>query len=76
MRAILVGTAVLLTLAACNRRAGEAARTSREDTTVTTRQTEDTTVVRTDTSVRVDTTKKAGKRPTRVDTVKHDTMKH
>ena len=76
MRVILVGAAVLVTLAACNRRGGEAARTSREDTTVTARQMVDTTVVKTDTTVKVDTTKKAGERPTRVDTVKHDTMKH
>ncbi|HEU4647724.1 MAG TPA: hypothetical protein VFS33_01595 [Gemmatimonadales bacterium] len=75
MRIILAGSALLLALVACNRRVNEGAATrTTKDTVVTARQMVDTSVVKTDTTVKVDTTHKAGKRPTKVDTVKRSTQ--
>jgi hypothetical protein len=66
---VLTGLALLIGLAACgpraNRETGAAA-----DTTLTTRQTQDTTIVTSDTTVNVDTTKKEGDKPVAKDSLK------
>lgn len=70
---IAIGLAVL-TLAGCNqnRRNGETGQLggSATDTTVTTRQTQDTTLITHDTNVKVDTTVKHGNKTTGMDTTK------
>jgi hypothetical protein len=70
---VLTGFALLIGLAACNTRGDQ--ETGRAgagaDTTVMTRQTQDTTIVTSDTTVRVDTTKREGDETTKRDTVKH-----
>ena len=66
---VLTGLALLIGLAACNRAERETGRAA--DTTVTTRQMQDTTIVKSDTTVDVDTVKKEGDRAVRRDTVKH-----
>jgi hypothetical protein len=72
---VLTGLALLIGLAACNSRGDrESGRVGAgADTTVTTRQTQDTTIVTADTTMRVDvdTTKREGDRATGRDTVKH-----
>jgi hypothetical protein len=72
MRTVLTALA-LVALAACNTRGGEDTARVGEgaDTSVTTRQTQDTTIVESDTTVRVDTdtTVKEGD-------VKRDTARH
>ena len=64
-------TALLLTmgLVGCNRTA-ETGRARATDTLVTTKETQDTTLVTHDTTVKVDTTTKRGERTLRADTVK------
>lgn len=69
MRFPLAVALAMVGLAGCERaeqtgRVGQAV-----DTVVTTRQTQDTTIVTRDTTVRVDTTVKEGDRATRTDTV-------
>jgi hypothetical protein len=69
---VLTGLALLIGLAACNTRGDqETGRAGGADTTVTTRQTQDTTIVTADTTVRVDTTTREGHETTNRDTVKH-----
>jgi hypothetical protein len=69
MKTVLTAMA-LLTLAACGKRGQETGRAGESaDTTLTTRQTQDTTIVTSDTTVRADTTMKEGE-------VKRDTAKH
>jgi hypothetical protein len=69
---VLTGLALLIGLAACNTRGDqETGRAGGADTTVTTRQTQDTTIVTSDTTVRVDTTTHEGDETTHRDTVKH-----
>jgi hypothetical protein len=70
---VLTGLALLIGLAACNSRGARESGRAGEgaDTTVTTRQTQDTTIVTADTTVRVDTTKHEGDETTSRDTVKH-----
>lgn len=66
---VLTGLALLIGLAACNTR-GDQETGRAADTTVTTRQMQDTTIVTSDTTVDVDTVKKEGDRPVRRDSVK------
>jgi hypothetical protein len=72
---VLTGLALLIGLAACNTQGDrETGRVGAgADTTVTTRQTQDTTIVRADTTmdVDVDTVRREGDRTMRRDTVKH-----
>jgi hypothetical protein len=68
---VLTGLALLIGLAACNTRGDQESGRAGADTTVTTRQTQDTTIVTSDTTVRVDTTKRVGDETTTKDTVKH-----
>jgi predicted small secreted protein len=76
MKTVITALALVAGLAACNTRGGEdTARVGEgSDTSITTRQTQDTTIVSSDTTVKVetDTTVKEGdvKRDTR-DTAKH-----
>jgi hypothetical protein len=67
---VLTGLALLIGLAACNTR-GDQETGRAADTTVMTRQTQDTAIVTSDTTVNVDTTVKKGDRDLRRDTVKH-----
>jgi hypothetical protein len=73
MRTVLTALALVAGLAACNTRGGEDTARVGEgtDTSVQTRQTQDTTIVESDTTMRVetDTTVKEGD-------VKRDTAKH
>jgi len=70
---VLTGIALLVGLAACNSRGDQETGRAGADTTVTTRQMQDTTIVTSDTSVRVDvdTVRKEGDSSVGKDTVKH-----
>jgi hypothetical protein len=72
---VFTGLALLIGLAACNTRGDrETGRVGEgADTTVTTRQMQDTTIVTADTTMKVDvdTTRREGDRPVGRDTVKH-----
>jgi hypothetical protein len=76
LRAAAAACFVVLTLAACEKRAGNnttdetGSRTS-ADTLVTKREMQDTAVVTHDTTISTDTTKMKGDHPVDVDTVKH-----
>ena len=59
----------MVTIVGC-KRGQETGRAGATDTMVTTRQTQDTTLVSHDTTVKVDTTIKRGDKSTRMDTVK------
>ena|GEM_PF-1731338 len=71
MKTLFAGLAFVLALAACENRAGRDTGQAGEsaDTSVTTRTTQDTTIVTSDTSIDTDTTVKEGD-------VKRDTAKH
>jgi pectate lyase len=70
MRTVLTALALFAGVAACSDRGKETGRVSGSaDTSVTTRTAEDTTIVTSDTTVRVDTTKMEGDMKT--DTAKH-----
>jgi hypothetical protein len=68
MKTVLTALA-LFALAACADRGQESARGGDTDTSITTRQTQDTTIVSSDTTVETDTTVKEGE-------IKRDTAKH
>ena len=70
---VLTGFALLIGLAACSPRGDQETGRAGADTTVTTRQMQDTTIVTSDTSVKVDvdTVTKEGDRAVGKDTVKH-----
>jgi hypothetical protein len=71
MRYLLAGALVVMSFGGCSRHSGEAERLGpMKDTVVTPRQTLDTTIVTTDTTVKVDTTVKKGQ-----DTVPMDTTR-
>ena len=59
MRLVLASALVVVSLAGCGGRSAEHVGQAR-DTVITSRQTRDTTIIRSDTSVRVDTTVKRG----------------
>jgi hypothetical protein len=65
MKTILAGLALLVVLSACDSRPG---RTHSVDTTITTRSTQDTTIITSDTTIRADTVHKEGE-------LKRDTAK-
>ena len=65
MKTILAGLALLVVLSACDSRTG---RTHSVDTTITTRSTQDTTIITSDTTIRADTVHKEGE-------LKRDTAK-
>jgi ABC-type glycerol-3-phosphate transport system substrate-binding protein len=67
---VLTGLALLIGLAACGPRADRETGTA-ADTSLTTRQTQDTTIVTSDTTVDVDTVNKEGDKAVTKDTVKH-----
>jgi hypothetical protein len=61
MKTIGAGLALLATLSACDSRRGQdTGRTESVDTTVTTRSTQDTTIITSDTTIRADTVRKEG----------------
>lgn len=69
MKMILAALALVVGLGACDSRRGQASgRTESVDTTVTTRSTQDTTIVTSDTTIRADTVHKEGE-------LKRDTAK-
>ena len=67
---VLTGLALLIGLAACGPRGDRETGRVGADTTLTTRQTQDTTIVTSDTTVNVDTTKKEGDKPVGKDSLK------
>ena len=69
MRFVLVGALVMVSLVGCGRGNTERVGQAR-DTVITSRQTRDTTIIRSDTSVRVDTTVKRGQGAAPEDTTK------
>jgi hypothetical protein len=68
---VLTGLALLIGLAACNSRADRESGRVGADTTLTTRATQDTTIVTSDTTVNVDTVKKEGDKAVAKDSEKH-----
>jgi hypothetical protein len=68
MRTILAGVALVVGLGACGPRGQDSGRTESVDTTVTTRSTQDTTIITSDTTIRADTVRKEGE-------LKRDTAK-
>jgi hypothetical protein len=70
MRFVFAGALVVVSLAGCGR-AGETERVGQaKDTVITPRQTQDTTIISSDTTVRVDTTVKKGQEAIPTDTMK------
>lgn len=68
MKTLLAGLALLVGLSACNSRGQDSGRTESVDTTITTRSTQDTTIITSDTTIRADTVHKEGE-------LKRDTTK-
>jgi hypothetical protein len=66
----LTGLALLIGLTACSSRGDRETGRVGADTTLTTRQTQDTTIVTSDTTVNVDTVKKEGDRAVNRDSAK------
>jgi hypothetical protein len=75
MRRALAVALGLVALAGC-KRGQETGRAGATDTMVTTRQTQDTTLVSHDTTVKVDTTVKRGDKSVGMDTVKKSVRTH
>ena len=70
MKTILAGLALVAGLTACDNRRGEdSGRTESVDTNITTRSTQDTTIITSDTTIRADTVRKEGE-------LKRDTAKN
>lgn len=67
---VLTGLALLIGLAACNTRGDRETGRVGADTSLTTRQTQDTTIVTSDTTVNVDTVKKEGDKAVSKDSLK------
>jgi hypothetical protein len=67
---VLTGLALLIGLAACGPRGDQETGRVGADTSLMTRQTQDTAIVTSDTSVDVDTTKKEGDKPVTKDSVR------
>jgi hypothetical protein len=67
---VLTGLALLIGLAACGPRGDRETGRVGADTTLMTRQTQDTAIVTSDTSVKVDTVKKEGDKAVTKDSVK------
>ena len=74
MRFILAGTLIAVSLAGCGGHGGQTERIGpTKDTVVTERRTQDTTIVTTDTTVRVDTTMRKGQEAVPTDSTKQAT---
>ena len=67
---VLTGLALLIGLAACGPRGDRETGRVGADTSLMTRQTQDTAIVTSDTTVNVDTTKKEGDKPVAKDSLK------
>lgn len=72
MRYLLAGSLVLAGIAGCGRAGEKTDVGAARDTVITPRQTEDTTIITSDTSVTTDTTVKKGQGTVRVDTVRSE----
>lgn len=71
MRFVLEGAVIVLSLAGCGGHGGQTERIGpTKDTVVTERRTRDTTIVTTDTTVRVDTTMRKGQEAVPTDSTK------
>lgn len=71
MRYLLAGALVVIGFGGCSKHSGEVERVGpMKDTVVTPRQTRDTTIVTTDTTVKVDTTVKKGQDTAPTDTTR------
>ena len=68
MKKIMTGLALFAGLSACGKPGQDTGRTESVDTTVTTRSTQDTTIITSDTTIRADTVRKEGE-------LKQDTAK-
>ncbi|HEY3012010.1 MAG TPA: hypothetical protein VGJ36_04625 [Gemmatimonadales bacterium] len=76
MKTVLTALALVAGVAACNKGGQDTARVGESaDTSITPRQTQDTTIVTSDTTVNVDTTKKEGE-VKRDGSPSRDTTKH
>ena len=74
MRFVLAGTLVVVSLAGCGHHGRQVERIGPvKDTVITQRQTQDTMIVTTDTTVRVDTTMKKGREAVPMDSTKQAT---
>jgi hypothetical protein len=68
MKTIMAGLALLAGLSACGKPGQDTGRTESVDTTITTRSTQDTTIITSDTTIRADTVHREGE-------LKRDTAK-
>jgi hypothetical protein len=75
MRYLLAGALAVAGVAGCSRAGEKETIGAARDTVVTPRQTADTTIIKTDTTVTVDTTVKRGEGETHTDTVKVDSTR-
>ncbi len=74
MRFVLADTLIVVSLAGCGGHGGQTERIGpTKDTVVTERRTQDTTIVTTDTTVRVDTTMRKGQEAVPTDSTKQPT---
>jgi hypothetical protein len=75
MRYLLAGALAVAGVAGCSRAGEKETIGAARDTVVTPRQTADTTIIKTDTTVTVDSTVKRGEGETHTDTVKVDSTR-
>ncbi len=75
MRYLLAGALAIAGVAGCSRAGEKETIGAARDTVITPRQTADTTIIKTDTTVTVDTTVKRGEDETHTDTVKVDSTR-
>jgi hypothetical protein len=75
MRYLLAGALAIAGVAGCSRAGEKETIGAARDTVVTPRQTADTTIIKTDTTVTVDSTVKRGEGETHTDTVKVDSTR-
>jgi hypothetical protein len=75
MRYLVAGALAIASVAGCSRAGEKETVGAARDTVITPRQTADTTIISTDTTVRVDTTVKKGEGEVHTDTVRVDTTR-
>jgi hypothetical protein len=75
MRYLLAGALAIAGVAGCSRAGEKETIGAARDTVITPRQTADTTIIKTDTTVTVDSTVKRGEGETHTDTVKLDSTR-
>jgi len=75
MRYLLAGALALAGVVGCSRAGEKETIGAARDTVITPRQTADTTIIKTDTTVTVDSTVKRGEGETHTDTVKVDSTR-